>query len=126
MGMLSRSRHDPGPDITLSYCFEELCARSTAEKPHGTFFSVVTRKIGELNIIMAGEVDCSTSMHYNQTVVDRSLTLIPKDMEPKLENYVGLKTIKNADSRFPPRHQMIIKSYLQSYLLGVEACDRIP
>lgn len=67
-------RHDPGTNIALSYCFEELCARSTAEKPHGTFFSVVTRKIGELNVIMAGEVDCSLSMHYDQSIVDSSLT----------------------------------------------------
>jgi len=119
MGMPSHSRYDPGPDITLSYCFEELCAHSTAKKPHGTFFSIVTRKIGELNIIMAGEVDCSTSTHYNQSVIGRSFTLIPTDMEPKLENYIELKTVKNDNSRFPPRNQMLVKSYLQSYLLGV-------
>ena len=76
MGIPSHSRHDPGSNITLSYCFEELCAHSTAEKPHGTFYSVVSRRIGELNIIMAGEVDCSTSTHRDQSVFDNPLTLI--------------------------------------------------
>jgi len=78
MGMLSHIYHDPGTNATLSYCFEELCAHSTAEKLHGTFFSVVTRKIGELNVIMAGEVDCSLSMHYYESAVDRLLTSIPR------------------------------------------------
>jgi len=74
MGITLHTRHDPGTDVALSYCFEELCARSTAKKPHGTFFSVVTRKVGELNVIMAGEVDCSLSMRYDQSVSNCSLT----------------------------------------------------
>ena len=41
-------------------------------------------------------------------------------MEPRLENYIELKTAKNADSQSPPsNHQIFVKSYLQSYLLGV-------
>ena len=76
MGISLHIRHDSGTEIALSYCFEELCARSMAEKPHGTFFSVVTRKIGELNVIMAGEVDCSTSTCYGSSVVDDPLTLV--------------------------------------------------
>ena len=75
MGMPSRNCHDPSPNVTLSYCFEELCAHSTAEKPHGTFYSVVSRKIGNLNVIMAGEVDCSTSMPYCQPIVDSPLII---------------------------------------------------
>lgn len=76
MGMPSHNRHDPGTDILLSYCFEELCTHSTARQPHGTFYSVVSRKIGGLNVIMAGEIDCSTSTRYDQPVVDSSLTPI--------------------------------------------------
>jgi len=74
MGIYPYTRHDPGSNITLSYCFEELCAHSTAKKPHGTFYSVVSRKIGGLDVIMAGEIDCSTSMHCGQSVIDSSLT----------------------------------------------------
>ena len=48
-------------DITLSHCFEQLCTRSRTQKPHGTFYAVVSREIDEINVIMAGEVDCSTT-----------------------------------------------------------------
>jgi len=65
MGMPSHRRHrGTDTDITLSHCFEKLCTRSRTRKPHGTFYSVVSREIGDLNIIMAGEVDCSTSAHF--------------------------------------------------------------
>ena len=41
-------------------------------------------------------------------------------MEPRLENYIELKTAKNADCQSTPsHHQRFVKSYLQSYLLGV-------
>ena len=65
MGTLNH--HYPGgsssdPEMIFSDCFEKLCARSTTQERHGTFFSVVHRKIGDLDIIMAGEVDCSSSM----------------------------------------------------------------
>ena len=41
-------------------------------------------------------------------------------MVPRLENYIELKTAKNTDSQSPPsNHQIFVKSYLQSYLLGV-------
>jgi len=40
--------------------------------------------------------------------------------EPRLENYIELKTAKKADPQSPPsHHQIFVKSYLQSYLLGV-------
>ena len=38
------------------------------KKPHGTFFSVVRRKIGGINIIMGGEVDGSYSIDITQLV----------------------------------------------------------
>ena len=65
---IHRRYRGPDSDITFSYCFEELCTRSMTQKPHGTFFSVVHRKIGDLNVIMAGEIDCSTSMHFDQSL----------------------------------------------------------
>ena len=64
---------DPISDITFRYCFEELCTRSMTRKPHGTFYSIVHRNIGGLNVIMAGEVDCSTSMHSDQSIDDSLL-----------------------------------------------------
>ena len=67
--------YDSTPDTTPSYCFEELCTNSTAQKPHGTFYSVVSRRIGELDIIMAGEVDCSTSMHSDQSVDNNLISI---------------------------------------------------
>ena len=70
-------RHDPGTNIALSYCFEELCTGSTVQEPHGTFFSIVSRKIGGLNIIMAGEIDCSTSMYFDLLASSSPLTSIP-------------------------------------------------
>ena len=57
----------PGSNITFSHCFEEMCTRSTTQKSYGTFFSVVHRKIDDLNIIMAGEIDCSTSIRMRLT-----------------------------------------------------------
>ena len=44
-----------------SNCFENLCTRPMTKKLHGIFFSIVRRKIGDLDVIMAGEVDCSSS-----------------------------------------------------------------
>ena len=61
-------------DITLSHCFEKLCTRSRTQKPHGTFYSVVSRAIDEINIIMAGEVDCSTSTCFGLQICDSLLT----------------------------------------------------
>jgi len=63
-------------DITLSHCFEKLCTRSRTQKPHGTFYSVVSREIDEINIIMAGEVDCSTSTRIDLRISDGLLTPI--------------------------------------------------
>ena len=48
--------------MNLSDCFEKLCTRPMTQKPHGLFFSVVRRKIGDHDVIMSGEVDCSSSM----------------------------------------------------------------
>ncbi|KAF9651206.1 hypothetical protein BDM02DRAFT_901105 [Thelephora ganbajun] len=107
MGISSRRRrHDSGSDITFSDCFEILCTRSTMQKHRGTFFSIVRRKIGDLNIIMAGEVDCSTSMN----------------MEPSLKDYIELKTTYKVNPLFPPRwrDQLFPKWYLQSWMLGVQ------
>jgi len=86
------------------HCFEELCARPMTQKPYGTFYSVVHRKIGDLNVIMAGEIDCSTT----------------KNAEPGLGDYIELKTSKT-DPRFPPDRQTgkFPRWYMQSYLLGV-------
>lgn len=44
-------------------------------------------------------------------------------MEPRLENYLELKTAKRTSFQSPPNpdHQMFPKWYLQSYLLGVPA-----
>jgi len=50
------------------YCFEKACTQPKTEKPHGTFFSVVRRKISDLTVIMAGEIDCSKGMHSDQSV----------------------------------------------------------
>ena len=72
-----RRRRDFSPNISLSYCFEELCTGSTVQEPHGTFFSIVSRKIGGLNIIMAGEIDCSTSMYFDLLASSSPLTSIP-------------------------------------------------
>lgn len=56
------------PGIIYSDCFEKLCARPVTEEPHGTFFSVVRRKIGDLDVIMAGEVDCSSSTSLDLSI----------------------------------------------------------
>lgn len=94
------------------------------QKPHGTFFSVVHRKIGDLNVIMAGEVDCSKSMHFNQSIGDSMLihALEGTNVEPGLKDYIELKTAKT-DPRFPPDYctNKFPKWYMQSYLLGVPA-----
>jgi len=66
-----------GSNTTFSYCFEEVCARSMTKKLYGTFYSVVRRKIGSLDVIMAGEVDCSASMYFNQPAGDSLLIAIP-------------------------------------------------
>ena len=95
------------------------------EKPHGLFFSVVQRQIGDLNVIMAGEVDCSKSTHFYQTFGDSALipALQGTDKEPGLNDYIELKTAKKPDHRFPPYRsaELLPKWYLQSYLLGVPA-----
>ncbi|KAF9780000.1 hypothetical protein BJ322DRAFT_1084144 [Thelephora terrestris] len=87
-------------------CFEKLCTRPMTPKPHGIFFSVVRRKIGGLNVIMAGEVDCSSS----------------KGTEPDMEDYIELKTVKKPDQRRPPgrSNELFPKWYMQSHLLGVQ------
>ena len=64
-------------NITPSHYFEKLCTRSRTWKPHGTFFSVVSRDIDELNVIMAGEVDCSTGMYFYSSTGFDPLTAIP-------------------------------------------------
>ena len=95
------------------------------QKPHGTFFSVVQRNIGDLNVIMAGEVDCSKSRHFYQAFGDSALipTLQGTSKEPGLKDYIELKTAKKPDRRFPPYRsaELLPKWYLQSYLLGVPA-----
>jgi len=106
----------------FSHCFEELCARSMTQKPHGTFYSVVNRKIGDLNVIMAGEIDCSMSMRLYQPIDGGMLisTLEATNVEPDLNDYIELKTVKT-DPRFPPdrRTGRLPRWYMQSYLLGV-------
>ena len=52
--------HELDSDPILSDCFEQLSTKE-AEKPHGQFFSIVYREIGDLKVIMSGEVDCSSS-----------------------------------------------------------------
>ncbi|KAF9779987.1 hypothetical protein BJ322DRAFT_1023892 [Thelephora terrestris] len=95
-----------------SDCFERACARLMTEKPHGVFFSVVRRKIGDYDVIMAGEVDCT-------------------DKKPKTKDYIGLETLKvpqqwqsqyDPDSDVTSNPDCVVlypKWYLQSYLLGV-------
>ena len=81
MGMPPLSRHDPGTNVTLSYYFEEACTRTTetaVKDSHPAFYTVVSRTIGELTVVMAGEVDCSNSKgtRYDRLVIDRPLTTI--------------------------------------------------
>jgi hypothetical protein len=65
MGTLILACTSVGSNITLSDSFEKLCTRPMTEKTHGTFFSVVRRKIGDHDVIMAGEIDCSSSKHLD-------------------------------------------------------------
>jgi hypothetical protein len=114
---IRRLRHGPDSNITYSYCFEELCTRSMTRGPHGTFFSIIHRKIGDLNVIMAGEVDCSESMHLDQSIGDSMLipTLEEEKAEPYLGDYIELKTF-SASAMTKNRYS---EWYMQSYLLGV-------
>jgi len=41
------------------HCFEEVCTVSETSEPNGRFCSIVSRRLGDLNIVMAGEVDCA-------------------------------------------------------------------
>jgi len=63
-------RHNPDSDFMLSYRFELECTQQTVETnlSRSTFYTVVRRKIGELNIIMAGEIDCTTGMNYGSLI----------------------------------------------------------
>ena len=119
---IHRHCHGSESNIPFSHCFEELCARSMTQKPHGTFYGVVHRKIGDLNVIMAGEIDCSTSMYFDQPIGGSMLifTLQGTKAEPDLKDYIELKTSK-IDPRFPPdrRNGRLPRWYMQSYLLGV-------
>jgi len=58
---IHRRCRDPESNILFSHYFEQSCTFPMTQKPHGTFYSVVRRKIGRLNVIMAGEIDCSMS-----------------------------------------------------------------
>ena len=94
------------------------------EKPHGVFFSIVQRQIGPgLNVVMAGEVDCSKSTHFYQAFGDSALNPALQDhdtsKEPSLDDYIELKTARR------PYHfaRLYPKWYLQSYLLGIPALE---
>lgn len=126
MGISSHHRRrDSGSNTTYSHCFEELCTHSITEKPHGIFFSVVRRKFDDLNIIMAGEVDCSSSMYFDHSIDDSTLIPILEgiNVEPGLKDYIELKTAKKTDRWSPPNRyaELFPKWYMQSYLLGVPA-----
>ena len=75
-----RRRNDPSPKLMPSLCFESHCTKSTAKKADkpeevdGRFFSIVSLKISNLNIIMSGEVDCASSKHFGQSA-DHSLLI---------------------------------------------------
>ena len=65
-----------GSDTIPSDCFERLCTEK-AEKPDGEFFSIVSREICGLKVIMSAEVDCSSSMILiNPPVNYNLLTLV--------------------------------------------------
>ena len=63
--------------MIFSDCFEKLCTRKMTKRLHGIFFGVVSRRIGDVEIIMAGEVDCSSSRYLHQLADDNLLTPIP-------------------------------------------------
>ena len=112
--------YDPDSNITLSHCFEKLCTHSKAIKPHGEFFSVVQRKIGDFNVIMAGEVDCSSGARFHQTFGDGALISVLQvdGGVPCLDDYIELKTVGRPDSSHCV--ELFRRWYLQSYLLGVK------
>lgn len=58
---IHRRCRGPESNILFSHYFEESCVLLMTQKPRGTFYSAVRRKIGDLNVIMAGEIDCSLS-----------------------------------------------------------------
>ncbi|KAF9779986.1 hypothetical protein BJ322DRAFT_1164997 [Thelephora terrestris] len=90
--------------IQDSDCFENVGTRPMTKRPRGIFFSVVRRKIGNHDVIMSGEVDCSSST----------------DNQPNMKDYIGLNTIKVPEQwPRPEGGDSYSKWYLQSYLLGV-------
>ncbi|KAF9780015.1 hypothetical protein BJ322DRAFT_304951 [Thelephora terrestris] len=91
-------------------CFERACTRPMTERPHGVFSSVVRRKIGNYDVIMAGEVDCT-------------------DKKPSMKDYIELAT-HEVPEQWYKRNPSVITSnpdcvvlypkwYLKSYLLGI-------
>ena len=61
--------------MITSDCFERLCTKEV-EEPDGEFFSIVSREICGLKVIMSAEVDCSSSMISINPPVNYNL-LIP-------------------------------------------------
>jgi len=49
---IHRRCRGPESNILFSHYFEQSCTFVMTQKPHGTFYSVVRRKIGRLNVII--------------------------------------------------------------------------
>ncbi|KAF9651207.1 hypothetical protein BDM02DRAFT_3184692 [Thelephora ganbajun] len=97
---IDKKKFVPTPEVLhdgpyFGHCFEEVCTASETSEPNGRFCSIVSRRLGDLSIVMAGEVDCAEGGY------------------PSLEHYRELKTQKSR------QHKNWPKWYLQSYLLGV-------
>ena len=88
-----------------SYCTDQPRDSSVNTKPGVAYNSVATTQIGELRLILAGEVDCYSA-------------------EPPAENYMELKTsklFKRDDMRQRENFEKnkLLKYWAQSYTVGV-------
>ena len=64
MGILRYNRlrvSTSNPGIISRDCFEQLCTSPTKEESGWQFFTVVNRKLGDLDVVMPGQVDCRSS-----------------------------------------------------------------
>ncbi|KAJ7648524.1 hypothetical protein B0H17DRAFT_429297 [Mycena rosella] len=106
----TRSRVDPDSEtIYRGHKFETLCSTATpGGKPgdtvdiHTLWNAAITRKLGSLDILLAGEVDCVTP-NYTEN--------------PAPENYLELKT-KKTDGQNYNIDKKKCNWEMQSYLLG--------
>jgi len=90
-----RSTHPSG---YYGDCLEMLCTGNSSE-PHSEFFTILSRKIKDLNVVISAEVDCS------------------KGAKARLDCYVEMKTVaEEANLKELPWAR---RGYMQSYMLGI-------